>query len=173
MHITLDLETLGNGPTAPIVQIGAIAWNEDTVLDEFQATIEYDNSIIPSDFKVDQRTLGWWFQQEKNAQWDVFNSEAYRLPVREAVANLLDWWKGKSTFQVWTHATFDMPILRHLLDVYEVPVPWDYHNLRDIRTLNYLVGDVEVEKNNNKHNAIDDCKYQMRYINAMINKTKR
>lgn len=166
-NVTFDLETLGNGSNAPIVQIGAVVFDENgEVLDSFN--MKADLTTIPeSEFTVDYDTLRWWMRQvAKNPSLiDVMNETVmmHQTLIREFIE-----WDGEmmakhGDLNYWSHATFDPPILDRHCKIYGLRrLP--FRNHRDIRTLTFIAGHIDVKRKGNHHDALDDCKYQAKYI---------
>lgn len=166
MYVTFDLETLGNTAQAPIVQIGAALFDMDgNVKDFFMA--DCAPHTIPDGFHTDYSTIHWWLQQVANNKnlIKVFGGEGTHKQMLE---QFRDWVKqmrqkyGDLTF--WTHATFDPPILNNNCKVAGVADPIKYREHRDIRTLTHLAGYFEVKRQGDHHNALDDAKFQAKYI---------
>lgn len=173
-HITFDLETLGNTTTAPIIQIGAVAFSEDVdiILHKFYANIKWE-SLEKYGFNVDYSNIKWWMQQSEDARNSIVQDQTHSID--KALNEFTQWLEeigGANNFYYWTHATFDPPIL---VNAYRqckktCTIPFRLH--RDIRTLNWIVGDVEVENKGISHNALDDAIYQSRYIKEMLKLVK-
>ena len=76
---------------------------------------------------------------------------------------------------IWCHATFDIPILANLFNTFNIHIPWGYKNIRDIRTLTDLA-QLDLTQYNwlqeKTHDAIDDCKFQIKYCCDAYNKLK-
>lgn len=169
-HITFDLETLGNTTTAPIIQIGAVVFSKDhdDIIDEFYANIKWE-SLKKYNFSVDYSTIQWWIQQSEEARNSIVQEQTHSID--KALCEFTQWLEkvgGPSNFYYWTHATFDPPIL---VNAYRqcgkhCTIPFRLH--RDIRTLNWITGRVEVERRGVSHNALDDAKHQALYIRKML-----
>lgn len=167
-HITFDFETLGNGPTAPIIQIGATKFTEEEVLDTFRVNVKWE-SLQKYPFKMDYSTIHWWLQQDKEAQQSITQTDG-QLPIKKALKEFEKWIGNPRDYQFWSHATFDAPILTNACKTVGIDVIIPYHNQRDIRTLTYLTGNVEVKRKGVAHDAGDDSIYQAEYIRTMLNK---
>lgn len=169
-HVTFDLETLGNTHDAPIVQIAAVEFNlQGEILKSFSRNVVLDDSL--NKFTVSYDTIKFWMGQSKEVQDAVFNLENTFF-LQEVLLDFSEWCKeleGKRKF--WSHATFDPVILKNAFKKYYLNCPIHYRDFVDIRTLNTLVGDVEIsEENKLKHDALSDCIYQAKYISAMLRK---
>mgnify|MGYP006408929027 CR=1 FL=1 len=67
MHIMIDLETMGTRPDAPIISIGAVAFDANGPLDSFYAGVNLGSSVN-SGAKIDASTVLWWMQQSDEAR---------------------------------------------------------------------------------------------------------
>lgn len=140
MHLSVDLETFGNGSNAYIASIGAIAFNmADTRLYEFSALIEGPQ---PGS-ELDPDTVRWWLTQDEEARKSVAkldNVEPFTLPT--ALLALRNFYGSSSCEVVWAHATFDPVILANAFRrCFPEGELWPYRNVRDLRTIMDLVPD--------------------------------
>ena len=171
MNITYDLETLGNTSQAPIIQIAAVKFNDEgDIIGEFTENIKW-SSLEKFDFKVDYSTLNWWFNQPDSAIKSVCNQEG-AIALRLALMNFTKWLGKSNEYYYWSHATFDPPILDFNFKQVKLNNPIPYRLNRDIRTLTHFTGIIEVPRIGIHHNALDDCKYQARYISKGIRQIK-
>ena len=165
LQITFDLETLGNNPQSPIVQIGAVKFDKSGIINTFIRTIDIED-LQNYNFTVDYSTLKWWFAQDDKAIKSVMNGS---FPLRKALEEFNNW-IGSEEFNLWSHATFDPPILRNNMDQVGLKSKFKHQVHKDIRTLNELAGDVKIEREGIHHNALDDAIFQSKYIQLMLNK---
>lgn len=168
-HVTFDLETLGNTHDAPIVQMAAVEFDlEGKILKTFSRNVTLNHEL--NQFTVSYSTIKFWMEQSKEVQDLVFNLGSTH-PLVYVLTDFQEWCdklEGKRKF--WSHATFDPVILKNAYNKLNLICPIYYGDFVDIRTLNLLAGDVEVEENTLKHDALSDCIYQARYISAMLRK---
>lgn len=179
IHIMLDLETLGNRINPVLVQISAVTFSfeEDIVPREFDVLID-DNSCAKIGLEYTQSTLDWWKQQTPEAQAKVFNPEG-RLPIEEALLRFAEFIKElrKEYKMVYLHGNGIRADNVWLLSAFKaagLEDPVAYNEDLDFRTLHYLakkklgynVKDA-VEFEGIPHNAIDDCKYQIKCAKKM------
>ena len=62
-------------------------------------------------------------------------------------------------------ALFDYAILQHLYKQMETPVPWNYWQIRDSRTVfNMMPQDPRKGMQKDLHNALADCYYQAKCL---------
>lgn len=176
MQISFDLETLGRGSHAPIVQIAATSFN----LNGSASAGFFSKKIaLGEDFKkfeCDLSTVEWWLTQPEETRVEVFGGT--REPLGVVLVAFAEWiaWAqahGEGPLKLWSHATFDPPILMNAFQVMGVKPSFSFRDFMDIRTINFLAGPVEVEAREGKHHeALSDARYQARYIVAMQNKLK-
>lgn len=173
--LMLDIETLGVRPTSVITQIGACYFNRETgeIGDSFLRNINVGDSLLAG-CTTDEQTINWWKSQPpKNLTW-VGNTFAL-LPVLSAFSHFT-----KKVDYVWSHSTFDVPILCNAYQILGLKLPFHYRSTRDIRTLTHLAGHKKNEKetfneeskDEKTHNALEDCVYQVQYCVECFNKIK-
>lgn len=161
--IMIDIETLGTRSTSAIIQIGACYFDRKTgeIGNEFCMNVEQC-----SGFTTDKETMDWWEKQSKEARESVFSNPQELEGVLHRLQDFLK--KGK---YLWSHATFDVPIIMNAMNVYSLKMPIHYRSMRDIRTLMDLAGHKsEIERTGIHHNALDDAKYQAQYCSEAIQK---
>lgn len=172
LHITFDLETLGTNSTAPIVQIGAVKFTKGgKILDKFLRNIAPD-SLQKYDFDVEYRTIYWWLNRDKEVIDTVFGEDNKYTNIQKAMYDFLNWvGEDNKHGTVWSHATFDPPILKNTLKTVGVAMPFHYRAWKDIRTLTRIVGSTGEEikpRVSMKHNALSDAVYQAGYISQLL-----
>lgn len=171
-HITFDLETLGNSYNAPIVQIGAVKFEQSGVVtDTFECNINW-NTLKKYEFEIDYSTVAWWMRQEEDAVKSVLNQEG-AIDIKKALNKLRQWIGDLKEYNYWSHATFDAVILANACRKVGIDVFIPFRQQRDIRTLNFLVGKVEVKREGIAHTALDDAKFQANYISEMLKRLKQ
>lgn len=163
----VDIETLGCKPNAVIVQIGACFFDRDTG----EMGAQFIENVCPQDcidkgFTVDGDTIKFWLEQEKH-DWV---KEGQNL--RDVLGDFRVF--AKSCKYVWAHATFDFPILVYAYNHLCIDLPFHYRAMRDLRTLVDLAG-IEyhtAKERKGSHNALADCRYQVKYCVECLNKIK-
>lgn len=169
--VMIDIETLGSRNTSLVVQIGACYFDRETgeIGNSINLNIGYGKGegLRGYDaFTTDFDTIIWWMSQPEATRELVFGGE--RIRIGEAV-NIL-WNFLQETQCVWSHATFDIPILENLFKEFNLKFPVPYRGMRDIRTLMDLADlpKSDAPRDGTHHNALDDCKYQVKYcVEAM------
>lgn len=76
----VDMETMGNGPDAPIVSIGAVFFDPSTgnTGAEFYQVVSLESSMSFG-MKPDASTIQWWLKQSSEARSAILVDEAMGL----------------------------------------------------------------------------------------------
>lgn len=158
-HICFDLETLGNNPLSPIIQIGAVKFNLNGIYDKFGVNVYYPYGI-PQNYKPDYSTIMWWMEQSNESRQSLMNS---RETLFNALNLFFEWIVGENgedldKYLYWSMSTFDAPILNHAIkteftEEYQIP----FRNFRDFRTIVDLANLPKQEFVGIKHRAEDDA----------------
>ncbi len=174
-HLSVDLETMGKNPDAPITSIGAIFFDPQTgdMGPEFSKTIDLDTA----GGVIDRGTIKWWLKQSREAQSAILTDE---IPLDDALLQLrefIDENSGEFFVQIWGNgANFDNVILRRSYERQDIPCPWRYCNDRDVRTMVALglVMDFDARTTipfeGERHNALNDARHQAKYVSAIWQK---
>jgi len=175
--ISIDIETLGKRPGAPIVAIGLAAFSRATgeVYPVMYHTIDLQSSIDYST-GVDPSTLEWWLQQAPEAVAQTFNDKSNRWNLIESIAQLNDVFQYLGNPKPWGNgATFDIGLLEAVIDLTGMNIPWHHRDVRDVRTVVDLGRDLlgfnpkfEMPFEGTKHNALADAEHQAKYTVAII-----
>ena len=175
IHLMIDLETMGKNPDAPIISIGAIFFDPQTgdMGPEFSKTIDLETA----GGVIDRDTIKWWLKQSREAQSAIMTDE---IPLDDALLQLrefIDENSGEFFVQVWGNgANFDNTILRRSYERQGIPCPWRYYNDRDVRTIVELGKAIDFDARTaipfegERHNALDDARYQAKYVSAIWQK---
>ena len=164
--LMVDLESLGTEYPVPIVQIGACYFNRYSgqIGKEFLVTIDiFDKDMDKFCYEI--RTLKWWLRQSPDAIQSVMHG-------KEKMHHALDMFRtfASGASCIWSHATFDFVALQNAFKVFGIN-PFAYKTAKDIRTLTSLarLPKDATENDGVKHNALDDCKYQVKYCVKCFN----
>lgn len=167
--VMLDLETLGTAHDALIIQIGAVYFDRTTgeLGRNFKATIDADD--VAGLFSMEYGTVMWWLEQSQRARDSVLGRSITKVSMSQALSDLA-YFLG-SDVTLWSHATFDMPILSNAFAKMGIKNPVPFRNMRDLRTLMDLYGEkVELEREGTHHDAHEDARYQARYASVALMK---
>lgn len=166
----IDFETLGNGTNKCICQVGAVYFDKTTgqIGQEFKANIDA-SSHERIGGRLDANTVYWWLQQSEAARTSLLKD---REPIDHVFIKLNDFLSGAT--RIWSHATFDFVTLTETLKQLNIKPSFGYKKGLDLRTLTYL-GGVKVDSHLREgvhHDALDDCKFQVKYAVASLNAIK-
>lgn len=156
-HVMIDLETLGTGMTAPLLEIGAVRFDIRGVGEEFSALIDID-SCIALGARPDGSTITWWMQQSDKAREHV--SSGLRKDITRALNDFAQWLGYTPDPKVWSNgANFDIPLIDQWNRTTGVPTMWKFWNARDTRTLFEAAG-YRPPKRVTAHTAVADATVQ-------------
>jgi exodeoxyribonuclease VIII len=192
--VMVDLETMGVGPRAAIIAIGAVAFDLETgeLGGEFYRPVDLGSSM-EHDGIIDADTVMWWLKQSDDArkaltdiQLDPSNPDGgkilpYTLPKVLADFTLytrslcpVQWLRGDSgdvptTLKIWGNgAGFDNVVLRSAYEACGISVPWLFYNDRCYRTVKAQYPHIKMERSGTHHNALDDAVSQAKHLIAML-----
>lgn len=161
--LMIDIEGLGTGPDATILTIAAQSFDpfgQGYYDRQYYARITLESQENRS---IQQDTIDWWATQPE-AQAEAFMEEG-RIDLDQALDSL-----GKL---IWQHKlifangpTYDMNILEHAYKSYNKPLPWQFYNVRDARTIYSLWP--ELPKPPTSHHALEDCRRQIDMLQATL-----
>jgi hypothetical protein len=167
-HLMVDLETMAVSPNAVILTLGAVHFNpygtgySDKIY--FRINIDDQDAL---NREVDPSTLDWWSKQDPTIMEEAFSSDN-RLPLVDAIDQFHKFAWGCSAF--WAHGScFDIVILENIYRQLGKPVPWNYWQIRDTRTLFDLGFDPDMPKGG-KHDALEDAIRQAVGVQNMYRK---
>ena len=135
--IMIDLETLATSTDAAILTIGAVKFDPfgreqtDPAMVPFYTRVDLD-SCHELGLVTNDDTIAWWANQSKEAQEEAFG-EADRIPITQAFEQLYKFcWGAK---RVWSNGSvFDIMICEHVFRKIGKAVPWQFWQIRDVRT---------------------------------------
>lgn len=168
-HVMIDLESMGVKPDSAIVSIGAVVFDPraNKVSDKvFYTELEWEDQGR----LINQETKEWWHSDKvSNEARDAL----YGFDDLEHQLKALAEWLPKDC-KVWGNgATFDISMLEDAYDQYSIPIPWDFWNIRDMRTIKdmyeSLRGGLDRKSGGTLHNALHDAIFQAEYVCEMWN----
>ena len=165
--VMLDLETWGNRHNSVVVQIGACYFNRYTgeIGSTYEVHVDAEDEMA-SGFDVDASTLYWWMSQSKEAQKMAHGLMHERKSCHSAW-HYFNEFLNKAKY-IWSHATFDFVIMTNHFHVLGIKPKVLFRGARDIRTLVDLSGVKFGKRTGTHHNALDDCKHQVKYCTKAI-----
>lgn len=175
-NIMIDLETLGTRFDAPILAVGAVYFDPRTgqIGKPFYGSIRFEDAFANG--KPSGDTVKWWMKQDDAARAAVtagkhpadFVLTKFKEFVRACPEEPVVWGNGP---------TFDITILAYGFGrVLREPVPWQFWNVRDCRTIKDIAFDL-VDPNIFKpiataHNALEDAKHQAKWVSVCWQKLR-
>lgn len=163
----IDLETLGVEPDSVVMTLGAIKFDPFSDAEPhsplyLRGDVE-EQTQFPFERSIDENTLAWWAKQPEAIREEAFGDHD-RVTVQEMLRQLNKWAVGLD--YIWCQGpTFDFVILQHLYRQSKKPVPWNYWQIRDSRTLFAMMPqDPRKAIQEELHNALADCYYQAKCV---------
>jgi exodeoxyribonuclease VIII len=154
-HLMVDLETMAVSPNAVVLSLGAVHF--DPYSTGYTDSLYFRINIDDQDAlgrEVDPNTITWWSRQPPEIMEEAFSPDN-RIPLVDAMDQFHKFAWSCSAF--WSHgATFDLVILENIYSQLNKPLPWNYWQLRDTRTLFDLGHDPEMPQGS-KHDALQDA----------------
>jgi len=159
-QVMLDLETMGNGPSAAIVAIGAVSFSvEDGVLDEFYKVVDLETSVLAGGI-MDPSTVLWWLHQSKEAREQLAKQEC---SIELVLAEFKEWLPQDA--EVWGNgAAFDNVILASAYHRLNLDAPWKHWEDRCYRTMKAMYRSIPRVRPEVPHHALYDAKAQAEHL---------
>lgn len=154
-HLMVDMETMAVSPDAVVLSLGAVHFNPwgNGYGDKIYFKIDLDDQDRLGR-AIDPLTLDWWSKQDPAIMEEAFSPND-RISLEAAMDQFHKFAWGCDCF--WSHgATFDLVILENILRQMGRPLPWNYWQLRDTRTLFDLGYDPDMPQGS-KHDALQDA----------------
>lgn len=162
-HIMLDLETMGDGPRAAVVAIGAVPMDDNGVAapewQHFYKTVSLQSSM-DAGLETSAGTIMWWLEQDAVARSALTVDTS---PLNEVLFQFatwlpeysLIWGYGPASDNVWMKSAYTAVGQR---------VPWTHKQDRCFRTVVKLHSDVPPPPDNAEaHHALADAQWQAEY----------
>lgn len=175
VDIMTDIETLGKESDSTVFQISALSFDIKTgeILDEFNQIIDIEKEQM----KVDGNTIKWWLNTNHNLMKELILNKNSK-PSKDVIKNFYEWISIQSydikNVYLWGNGIlFDNKMIQTQMKKHEYAYPIFYRNDRDLRTLLDLAShksklsekelkSLVKDKSETEHNALDDCKFQIR-----------
>ncbi len=154
-HLMVDMETMAVSPSAVVLSLGAVHFNPygNGYGDKLYLRFDLDDQD-KLNREIDPNTLDWWAKQDPKVMEEAFSPDN-RVPLKEAMDQFHKFAWGCDAF--WAHGSlFDIAILEDLYRQIEKPVPWQYWQIRDTRTIFDLGWDPDMPQAS-KHDALQDA----------------
>jgi len=164
-HATIDLETIDVKPQATVLSLGAVKFDPHTSADphsELYLKISIDDQDRLGRTASDS-TLEWWGKQDPAIMEEAFD-QTDAVSVEQALAEISKFSVGVDTF--WGQGYgFDYTMLEDMFRNAGRPIPWNFWQILDSRTLFRVCKEDPRKKiQNDLHNALADAYYQSKAI---------
>ena len=169
-HLMVDMETMAVSPNAVVLSLGAVHFNPygNGYGDKIYFRIDLDDQDKLGR-EIDPNTIEWWSKQDPKVMEEAFSPDN-RIPLVEAMDRFHKFAWGCDAF--WSHgAPFDLVIIEDLCRQLERPMPWNFWQLRDTRTIFDLGFDPEMPQDK-KHDALQDAIRQAIGVQNVFRKIK-
>ena len=168
-NVMLDLETMGTGPNAAIIAIGAVAFEPTGGLGStFYRVVDLASSVEYGG-EIDVSTILWWKKQDDAARKEFARPSIH---IHCALDDFSLWIKGQeftTRGKIWGNgAAFDNVILRSAYVRAGVEVPWQYSGDRCYRTIKATRPDIKIAPLGTAHNALDDAMNQAKTLISIV-----
>ena len=169
--VMLDLETMGNGPNAAIVAIGAVAFDIEagTIGSKFYKLVDLTTAVQCGGV-MDAETVMWWVKQGEGARLGLVADAA--MHIRGALDAFADWLATTANGaqpRVWGNgAAFDNVILASAYRNAGKTVPWQHWNDRCYRTIKAQFPAIKLQRVGTHHIAVDDAQSQAQHLISML-----
>lgn len=170
VEVMLDLETMGNGPQAAIIAIGAVEFDlaKQAIGEEFYTVVDLASSVQAGGI-MDASTVLWWMRQSDEARAALAVDGKH---IADALLRFSHWMSSrgpKEDLKVWGNgADFDSVILSSAYQRLSLELPWTHKGNRCYRTVKQLGAAIETERAGIAHNALDDAKNQARHLLTLL-----
>lgn len=138
----LDLETTSSRGEAAIVSLAAYRFEPyGTEGDEpdqdrlFYRLVSLEDQTPERGFAWSPSTMAWWMEQDDEVRRAFTTVEAQRRPLVNVLERFSEFVHRGGQPYVWSHATFDPPVLAHAAQAVGRRLPYPFRNNRDLRTL--------------------------------------
>lgn len=168
IHATIDLETLDTRPSSTVLSLGAVKFNPHSMIEPYDE-LYFKVSIDDQDRlgrTVSDSTIEWWGKQDPKIMEEAFDQSNPNevMTVEQALASINKFVVGVDT--LWGQGYgFDYTILEDMYRSIGLPIPWNFWQIRDSRTLFGLCNeDPRKRFQTDKHNALADAYFQSKAI---------
>lgn len=168
-HGMIDLETLDVTPTATVLSLGAVKFDPFNLQDphsELYLKISIDQQDTMGRTASDS-TIEWWGKQDPAVMEEAFD-QSDAVSAEEALRQLNKWVVGVD--EIWGQGYgFDITILENMYRMLETPIPWQFWQISDSRTITKrMPRDPRKDMQTDLHNALADAYYQAKSVQLIF-----
>lgn len=164
----IDIETLATVPEAHILSVGVVDMNNHD--NTFYCTVEG----VGQQRYVDFQTAKWWTKQSKEAIKSA-TSRDHVLSLQDMLLGLTAFIEEHKLTHPWANGScFDVIILENAYRQCGIPIPWNFWNIRDTRTIYDMAQRItgktlKPNREGTYHNALDDAIFQSIWVRDIRN----
>lgn len=164
--VMIDIETLATTDDAVILEMGAVCFDRERRLvgEGFAMTLDY---LDQPGRRVDLETVMWWTAPERMPRFrEMQENHATRPGLWHGLQELAEFLTRhlRPDAEVWAKGDFDLRILKDAFGQFEMPVPWEYYQARELRTVMKWTG---VKASGPvPHSAVHDARLQVETLFA-------
>lgn len=178
--VSIDLETAGLAPNAPILSIGAVRFAKDGNValagpeHEFQVAVD-----LKGQAPIDPDTFYWWLEQSREAQDAVLEGKG-GLSLANALRALWQWLQADSKVvgresnfigELWIRGDRDSCWLEEAHKREGIKPAYKFRNVRDQRTMVEFAerrGEAMPYRTSVPHDSLEDARYQAECLQAIF-----
>ena len=165
IHATIDLETIDTRPQSTVLSLGAVKFNpfnDSEPHSEMYFKIQIDDQDRLGR-TASNDTIEWWTKQDPKIMEEAFDQEG-AITVEEALSKINKFVVGVDV--LWGQGYgFDYTIIEDMYRSLGKPIPYNFWQVRDSRTLfSVCKEDPRKKIQNDLHNALADAYYQSKAI---------
>jgi len=181
LDLMIDLETLGITPDSAILTVGIAQFDihSGEIGNTLYRVIDLKTSLDYG-FKINADTLYWWLEQSDDARRALVQ-EHNRESIEQAMMSIRSFIVGCNNPQhlrLWGNGpTFDNAMIRYtyekvMLETFPIPF-WKDRCVRTVKAFYphnlWKKWQMENLRTGTFHNALDDAKYQVKYLCHILN----
>lgn len=162
IHVMIDIETIGRSNAPVLLEIGAVKFNADEVLDRIQIGVDPEDCERYG-LKCDASTFMYWMR-DKMAEARKAQNELGRVDLFSALDGFAGWVRQTPEEQrgsAWGKgATFDNVKLKSAYDAVRLEYPFTYRQDECYRTIANRFPDIEYAQAGVAHSGVADAESQ-------------
>lgn len=165
-QVMLDLETMGKRPTAPIVYVGAVAFNLEhrSVGPTFSTGVSL-KSAVECGAIIEAETVIWWLQRSEEARKLICDGGTHLAVALSKFKGFCENLCPKADLKMWGNGSeFDNVILGESYERLGLVAPWEFWNNCSYRSKKQEAPDLRIVHEGIHHSAVDDAMSQVKHL---------
>lgn len=157
---TINIQTLSLRPDAAIIGIGATSFRFDVAgYDTFHRNITLQSV---QSFNINKDTVQFWRERPKDLLRSIKEDN---VTLVQACKDLTDFFRNNSVEVVFSRSIDN---LRLVFDEYSLPLPWEFYNEYDLRTIQNMMGKKIEHRFGMRNYAHDASINEMAYLTEIF-----